>query len=104
MKFSEFATLVSKIKEMCEARDEYMDLVPTDLSISVIDNVYTNLTGCMFDTLFDHVFGPDFSDDVGYFLYEPYPHIIEVDSKKYEINNVEEYLAYAHENFNFDPE
>lgn len=108
MKFSKFSQLVTRLYELHQERSDYADRIPNDLH-TVLDNEYQNKTEFMFEFLFDEVFG-EYGEDVTTFLYSPFPQDIMVDlndgagMREYEINNLDDYLKYAQEVFNFDPE
>lgn len=108
MKFSKFSELIRRLYELYQERVNYADRLPADL-YTVLDNDYQTKTEFMFELMFDEVFG-EYGEDVSEFLYSPLPQQVKVDlndgagMREYNINNVEDYLAYASEVFFFDPE
>lgn len=109
MKFSDFERIVTGIYNLNIEREQYADRIPLDISSFVFDNEYQNKSDSMFKILFNEVFGK-YSEDVEIFLYSSMPQKISVDlrdgmgERKYEINGLSDYLKYAKEVFDFDPE
>lgn len=107
MKFSAFAQLITKLKALDDEREAYTLSLPADIAPCIYDNVYTNASGMMLDAALQAAFATmsDYTDDIYSFLYESGPHHTVVGNKRYMINNVEDYLAYAKEVFDcFDDE
>lgn len=65
----ELIELVKVLRKLRLEADEYIDKVPNDLSIYIMDNTYANALGIMNDRLLEAVFG-DAYEDVSWFLYE----------------------------------
>lgn len=61
--------LLRVVRKLRLEADEYIDKVPNDLSIYIMDNTYANSLGIMIDRLLEAVF-KDMYEEVSWFLYE----------------------------------
>lgn len=93
MKASKVQELLRQMLDLEKKQSEWIDSVPMELRDPFFENTYTNSLRTQIDALVDFIFD-HWSEDVGYFLYEPAPHKITTQKKYYEINTVEEYVDY----------
>ncbi len=93
MKASKVQSLLTKIVSLNKECDDWIDSLPSELTVTFVDNTSVNTLRRQIDALVEFIFDT-WNDDVGYFLYEPAPHRIETKKGKYEINTVEEYVDY----------
>lgn len=95
MKFSKFKEVVTQIRNIEDAKDRYMDSIPTDIRDAFFDNEYTNNQGLMFDVVFNALFGETLTEDVFWFLYEWKPgYSVTVEDREYKIETIDEYFEY----------
>ena len=101
--FQQFKGIVTLLKTEQIFRNEYLETVPSDLQLAVVDNFYTNSLGVIGDRLADLLFD-EYAEDVSWLLYEcDYDRIshITVDSRDYIINSLEAYFDYAEKEMKF---
>ncbi len=92
-KASVIENLLNKMIAMEEKQDQWIDSLPRELKESFFDNDYVNSLRTQIDSLVEFIF-KDWTEDVGYFLYEDPPHEITTKKGKYVIHNVKEYVDY----------
>ena len=85
--------LITNMVELEKKQSQWIDSLPMELREAFFDNQYTNNLRFQIDKLINFIFG-DWTEDVGYFLYESAPHHITTNKKEYVINNVKEYVDY----------
>lgn len=90
--------VVRQLKELDTVAQEYLDQVPTDLSVAVFDNTYVNSKGEAYDVLVHALFG-SMSADIFWFLYEWKPgskdvQIILADGTYIFLETEEDYYKY----------
>ena len=93
MSASQTQELLSKIIDMEQKQEKWIESLPREISSVFYDNDYTEGLRTQINTLISFVFG-DWSEDVGYFLYESAPHVITTQKAEYTINNLKEYVDY----------
>ena len=93
MKATVVEGLLNKMNAMEKKQEEWIDSLPGQLRESFFDNDYVNSLRMQIDALIAVVF-ENWTEDVGYFLYENAPHEITTDKGVYHINTVKEYVDY----------
>ena len=83
-------------------REKYFDKIPSDISMFVIDNEYTNNLLHERDMLIRLVFG-EHAEAIEWFIYEWVPgRDVACNDKSATINNIDEYITWMKENEGFN--
>ena len=97
--------LFIQLMQGAEARDNWLDTVPSDIRVAFVDNTYVNSMCSDFDALIEGYFG-DTAEEVFYFLYEwPFvcqqsgPHIITPSGKEWSLPTLKEVVKYMEEGY-----
>lgn len=65
----ELITMLKEVRKLRQEADEYLDKLPNDLSLYVMDNTYTTAVSMIGDKSLKMIFG-DMNEDISWFLYE----------------------------------
>lgn len=100
--FNEFKRIVSELYKLNKQKDDYIDLVPSDISAAIFDNTYTDNLYRMLDLVTNKLFGK-YAEDVLWLLYDCRLNGEEITIKDtvYKINSLDDYFEYAKKELEF---
>lgn len=100
MNAQKFTQVITKLRELQDEMNEYLERTPTELTTVLVDTPYANAHGLQYDTVLQAFFGPHMVEDVYWFLHDWVPgRMIMVDGVQYIIKDLDDFIAYMVESY-----